>query len=64
MLPKPSFSGQQAPSTTTDEARKLAQKLFNMRDTARIPPGKCVYIQSGDPSDFDGAIRCLIMMPL
>lgn len=33
------------------------QRLGNLRDRSLgswLPEGKCVYIQSGDPSDFDG----------
>ena len=38
------------------------RRLGNLRDerfAKRLPKGKCVYIQSGDPSDFDGALSSL-----
>ena len=33
----------------------LAPELYyDLRLNGRIPEGRCVYIQSGDPGDFDG----------
>lgn len=29
--------------------------LYDLRHGGALPPGKCVYVQSGDTSDFDGA---------
>ena len=29
-------------------------KVWDWRSQGVIPAGKCVYIQSGDPGDFDG----------
>mmetsp|Transcript_10228 Transcript_10228/g.21917 ORF Transcript_10228/g.21917 Transcript_10228/m.21917 type:complete len:391 (+) Transcript_10228:296-1468(+) len=31
-----------------------AREVFDLRHYNAIPEGKCVYIQSGDPGDFDG----------
>lgn len=31
-----------------------SMKLLDMRRDRAIPDGRCIYIQSGDPGDFDG----------
>lgn len=46
-----------------------AAKVLNWRHRPVVPPGKCLYIQSGDPGDFDGRLNgCLLLytgtMPL
>ncbi len=30
------------------------EEVLNLRVRGRLPQGKCIYIQSGDPGDFDG----------
>lgn len=57
-----SFFGLCSTAETTQTAPRgfaggSSQKLenpFNLRERGVIPEGKCVYLQAGDPGDFDG----------
>ena len=42
-------------STLVNRMRKQIDSFLDLRSTSPVlPDGKCVYIQAGDPSDFDG----------
>jgi hypothetical protein len=37
------------------------QRVLDLRaEKALVPPGKCLYIQSGDPGDFDGELHVVM----
>ncbi len=38
-------------------------QCYDLRYRSNVPKGKCVYIQSGDPGDFDGAARAWMVPP-
>jgi len=47
--------GQQKRAEQRDVATLDVSSIFNLRfQNSTLPEGKCVYIQSGDPGDFDG----------
>jgi hypothetical protein len=35
-------------------------QCMDLRHNSALPPGKCVYIQSGDPGDFDGEFALVL----
>eukprot|EP00967_Tisochrysis_lutea_P082549 scaffold114289_cov17-Tisochrysis_lutea.AAC.1 len=49
------MSQQQGGEGEGEQGLPLEQDMFNLRfRNDQLPSGKCVYIQSGDPGDFDG----------
>lgn len=43
---------------------EFARECLDLRaHQSQVPAGKCVYIQSGDPSDFDGKVNCTYVGP-
>eukprot|EP00193_Tetraselmis_chui_P002329 CAMPEP_0177769180 /NCGR_PEP_ID=MMETSP0491_2-20121128/10172_1 /TAXON_ID=63592 /ORGANISM="Tetraselmis chuii, Strain PLY429" /LENGTH=467 /DNA_ID=CAMNT_0019286147 /DNA_START=1323 /DNA_END=2726 /DNA_ORIENTATION=- len=51
------LTGKEDFSTTRRQPGLCLRFLGNLREVSlrnRLPEGKCIYIQSGDPSDFDG----------
>jgi len=51
----PTMSQQQGGEGEGEQGLPLEQDMFNLRfRNDQLPSGKCVYIQSGDPGDFDG----------
>eukprot|EP00951_Prasinocladus_malaysianus_P018735 scaffold150254_cov41-Prasinocladus_malaysianus.AAC.1 len=53
-------TGQAGPGPGNNDKVWGFKHLGNLRDprySHRLPEGKCMYIQSGDPSDFDGETK-------
>lgn len=36
---------------------------FDLRTNSGLPAGTCVYVQSGDPGDFDGRLLITVLGP-
>lgn len=41
----------------TQQRAESLENALDLRSNPVLPKGQCVYIQSGDPGDFDGASR-------
>lgn len=47
-------------SPRINKAVKTLFSLLNLRNGSTLPPGRCVYVQSGDSTDFDGYLCAAI----